>query len=393
MDVDYENIENEINLYGDYYPDDYIEDEAPILEEPDMDFFEDFDNTLSDIDFSDIQGRDFKKSFSKVNRKMALKRKVIVPENREVIVEGRHGDFETPLPKTGQRVIVPETRKVIVEGRKQPQSPKRPAAVKRPQVAKRPQSSKQPQPRVKPQPRIKPPHLTKDIPVRKGGTYAIASKRRKSTEKIIIPSDKKVIVEGVSKFILSQDRKADIVKNIGYYKGERLKELVLTFNNNSAVDFELELFNPSMPLDYLYSTGLNLNDKIQVAGGEVSYSDVVFNLLANSALIPNCKFVFAGPQVTEQKSQPLILKNKTIEGKQKLHPLNLDLQIDTMQVAQDIVFFDIMDMLDRPFIPDGMDVIKYKVLAGNTVTMGFFYKQVSLKKVFYKEARNSKKLM
>jgi hypothetical protein len=51
------------------------------------------------------------------------------------------------------------------------------------------------------------------------------------------------------------------------------------------------------------------------------------------------------------------------------------------------------ESLNRPFIPDGMDVIKYTVLAGMTVTMAFFYKQVNLKKVFFQEARNSKKLL
>jgi hypothetical protein len=49
--------------------------------------------------------------------------------------------------------------------------------------------------------------------------------------------------------------------------------------------------------------------------------------------------------------------------------------------------------LNRPFIPDGMDVINYTVLKGNTVTMAFFYEQISLKKVFYEEARKSKNLL
>jgi hypothetical protein len=180
---------------------------------------------------------------------------------------------------------------------------------------------------------------------------------------------------------------------MGYYKGKKLKELVLIFNNQSALDFDLEIFNPSMPLDYLYSTSQNLNNKIQVAGGAVQYTDVLFNLLANPTLIPNCKFVFAGPQVTKQLSIPLETKNKQITGVEKIEPLNLALKIDTMQVAQDIVFFDMMQSINRPFIPDGMDIIKYTVLAGMTVTMAFFYEQVSLKKVFYKEARNSKKLL
>jgi hypothetical protein len=37
-----------------------------------------------------------------------------------------------------------------------------------------------------------------------------------------------------------------------------------------------------------------------------------------------------------------------------------------------------------------MDVIQYKVLAGNQVIFGFYYKQVSLKRFFFKEARNKK---
>ena len=63
------------------------------------------------------------------------------------------------------------------------------------------------------------------------------------------------------------------------------------------------------------------------------------------------------------------------------------------RILKDIVFFDIMDMLNRPFIPDGMDIIDYTVLPGMTVTMCFFYEQVSLKKVFYKEAKQTKGLM
>jgi hypothetical protein len=49
-----------------------------------------------------------------------------------------------------------------------------------------------------------------------------------------------------------------------------------------------------------------------------------------------------------------------------------------------------MGTLGRAFIPDGMDVISYKVLAGNIVTFGFYYKQVSLKRFFFQEARDKK---
>ena len=239
----------------------------------------------------------------------------------------------------------------------------------------------------------RPAHLSKDIPIKARAKHTLQGDSRKKISKIIVPYDKKVIVQGVSSFILSQNAKDTAIKNIGYYKGKKLKELVLTFNNNSALPFVLELFNPSMPLDYLYSTSLNLNDKIEVAGGGVSYTDVLFNMLANSTMIPNCKFVFAGPSVVQQEAQPLIVQNKSIEGKIKIHPLSLQLQIDNMQVASDIIFFDIMEMLNRPFIPDGMDVIGYTVLPGMTVTMAFFYEQVSLKKVFFKEAKQNKGLM
>jgi hypothetical protein len=148
-----------------------------------------------------------------------------------------------------------------------------------------------------------------------------------------------------------------------------------------------------MPLDYLQSTSQNLNDKIQVAGGAVSYSDVLFNLLANPMLIVNARFVFSGPNMIGQQAIPLSVQNKRVDGVVKIDPLNLGLQVDNMQVFGDIVNFDIMKTLNRAFIPDGMDIMKYKVLANHTVTMCFFYKQVSLKRVFYDEARKSKKLL
>jgi hypothetical protein len=38
-----------------------------------------------------------------------------------------------------------------------------------------------------------------------------------------------------------------------------------------------------------------------------------------------------------------------------------------------------------------MSVINYNVLAGNTVTMAFFYEQKSIKKLFFEEARKLNK--
>lgn len=290
-------------------------------EQPYSGDIEDFDSYIEDIDFSEVRG-DFKKSFSRVNRKL---------KNKDMKKRG------VKLP---------------------------PRKIRKP--------------------------LDKQFGVSQSATIRGG---KKQLAKVIVPSDQKVIVEGVSKFILSQNPKDDSIRNIGYYKGEKLNELILTFNNNSAVDFNLEIFNPSMPLDYMYSTSQNINNKVQVAGGEVSYTDVLFNLLANPALLVNAKFVFAGPSVNQQESIPLIVKNKSIAGVQKISPINLNLKIDNMQVASDIIFFDIMEGLNRPFIPDGMDVIQYKVLPGMTVTMAFFYKQVSLKKVMFEEARENKKLL
>jgi hypothetical protein len=216
----------------------------------------------------------------------------------------------------------------------------------------------------------------------------------KTTKRVIVPSDRKVIIEGVDKFILSKSSQDDSIKNVGYHKGKKLKELILTLDNSgSAIDFNLELFNPSMPLDYLYSTSGNLNNKITTAGQDVSYSDVLFNILGNPTRIHNAKFVFSGASTTAQINQALIIKQKGINGYEKIDPVQLALQLDRYQFASNIVFFNIDDALGRPFIPNGMDVIQYKVLAGNICTFCFFYEQVDLRKVFYKDAARSKELL
>jgi hypothetical protein len=49
-----------------------------------------------------------------------------------------------------------------------------------------------------------------------------------------------------------------------------------------------------------------------------------------------------------------------------------------------------METLGRAFIPDGMDVVQYRILPFTNVVFGFYYKQVSLKRFFFKEARNKK---
>jgi|688.fasta_scaffold18419_12 hypothetical protein len=322
------------------------------------------DDYIYGIDFSQFKGSDFKSSLNGVNRTVNKKRsqrtpvkRVIVPKGRKVIVEG-----------VKKRMVAPSTRVVPKS------SPTR-------RMVKKPSGSGQQ-------------FGYKRVPIQENENATIRGNGRGGTTKrIIVPSSQKVIVEGVDRFILSKGKQEDNVKNIGYYKGKKLRELILTMNNNSALDFNLELFNPSEPLDYLFSTSGNLNNKIQVAGDIVSYSDVLFNILANPTHLVNAKFTFSGATYQSQINQPLIFKNKRITGEQLVEPMQLALKVDNMQVIQEIVFFDIYNTLNRPFIPNGMDVIQYKVLAGNTVTFAFYYEQKDLRKFFFKEARESKKLL
>lgn len=279
--------------------------------------YDDFNDAVIDIDFSDFTGDSFKKSFKKATNRISSKRGV--------------KKVKTLIPR-------------------------------------------------------KP--LSKQFGVSK--TAKIFGKK-KQLGKVIVPDDRDVIVEGVSKFILSKKPQDDAYRNIGYWKGKKLQELVFVFNNDSALDFNLSLFNPSMPLDYLFATSQNLNDKIQVAGNSgVSYSDVLFNLLANPIIVRSVSVVISGAQATAQQSVALQIQDKFVNGVNDIMPINLSLQIDTMQVDGNMISFAINDVLNRPFIPDGMDVINYNILAGNTVTMCFYHEQKSLKKLFYEEARQKR---
>lgn len=239
--------------------------------------------------------------------------------------------------------------------------------------------------------------LSKDIFVKRRATlYAKKTADggdAKTTKRIIVPSTQKVIIEGVDDFILNKEDKG--IKEIGYYKGKKLLELIVTITNTSPTDFLVNLFDPSMPLDYLNSTSMNLNNRITIAGGVVQYSDVLFNILANPIHIPNVKLTVDAPtqqQLDAQINQPFIFVNKKATGQQKVEPLQLQLQIDNMQVAKDIVFFDLQS-LGRPFIPNGMDVLQYNVKAGSIVTFAFFYRQRDIRRLFFKEARNNKNLL
>ena len=297
-DTEYSNIDNQTTI------------------EVDGDF-DDFDGAVIDIDFSDLTGNSFRKSFKRATTKINQKRGV-------------------------------KKRKTLL--------PKKP--------------------------------LSRQFGVSKNATIV---GRKKQLGKVIVPDDRSVIVQGVSKFILSDKKEDNSYRNIGYWNGKKLQELVFIFNNDSALDFDLSLFNPSMPLDYLYATSQNINDKIQVAGNSgVSYSDVLFNILANPILIRSATIVISGAQPISQQAVALRVQDKYINGVTEIVPINLALKIDTMQVDANTISFNINDVLNRPLIPDGMDVINYKILAGNTVTMCFYHEQKSIKKLFFDEARKKK---
>jgi hypothetical protein len=376
---DYEDNNEYYEADGGDYDDDGYED-----------YYDDEDILdISDIDFSRLDGKNLKSDLKKVNRAVSNK-KVVSRTKSRALTSGQ------PLKKVAQKPKRPLVQKPTAK----------PISVQKPLI--------KPKQKPKQKPLIQKPLIQKPTAkpiVRKGGTPIPPNQRgqkrvdipvkrravihgkkgRKTTERIYVPEDRTVIVEGVDRFMLTNNKNSESLRNIGYYKGEKLKELVLIINNPTPNDIDLELFNPSQPLDYLFSTSQNLNNVVSVAGNNlVQYTDVLFNLLANPALLPNAKFVVTGLQVQAQLNQPLIFKNKNIAGHEKIQPIQNTLNKDIDQFQNRIVYWDILQTLGRAYIPDGMDVIQYKILAGNSVVFGFYYKQVSLKRFFYTEARDKK---
>ncbi len=276
----------------------------------------DYDDIFSDIDFSDFSGK-----------------------------------FRPNLKRTIQKSRSKKLEKRSLK--------KRPVRSKRPAVAPPPPRRKKP--------------LVKDIGVKNRATI-IDKKggKNKTAEKVFIPDDRKVIIEGVNNFILDNSVGANAYKQMGYLNGKKLKSLVITFNNDSLNDFDIDLFNPSFPLDYLHSSGNNINDKVKIAGGTTSYTDLLFNILANPVQLYQAKFQVSGINKAAQINQALIIKNKDIAGVEKVRPFQMQLNVDIDQNQNDMIYFDLPKTLNRPFIPDGMDTITYKVLAGSTITFCFY---------------------
>lgn len=234
--------------------------------------------------------------------------------------------------------------------------------------------------------------LNKFVKVGAGHTK-IEGDSKKKISKVIVPADQKVVIQHVNKFILSS--KYDWMKDLHHYNGEKLKEVVLIFDNSaSAVDVTLDLFDPSSRIDYIMANGgQDVNDLVQVPGSAVRYSDILHNILANPIMVVNARFILDGSNTAEQTNQSIFIKNKSIEGWQKTNPIAMMVKIDIDQQQRNIITFNFTENLNRPFIPDGMDVAQYKVLAGNSVTMVFWVKQFSLKKMLFDEAANTKQLL
>jgi hypothetical protein len=160
-------------------------------------------------------GGDFKSSLKSLNKQHSKNedriKKVIAPSNRTLIVEGvserkQQDFFEKHQGKNTINVNKRTPKKKIINSLK----------------------------------------LHKDWGVKDRATIHSDSKNPMS--KVIIPRDRKVIIEGVNKFILGDEScGATDLKNIGYCNGKKLKELVFIINNEGSLDYTVELFNPSTP--------------------------------------------------------------------------------------------------------------------------------------------------
>lgn len=319
---------------------------------PDQEF-DDMDNVLSDFDFIDFDGS-FKENFAKVKSKI---NKVSVPFGRAVIVEGKTKPtqlLKKPLPQQAKRSL---TRKSSIKSNV--------------------------------------PTDVSGIPIQESEAALIKGRNKKLISKVIIPRERNVIVEGASKLVLSEDKRDNLVKQLGYFQGKKLQELIIEIDNQGESDFPLSLFDPSMPLDYLYNTSQNLNNRIIVGGGALQYSDLMFNILANPPIIHSAYFTLEGTnsQVLKQEVLAMQFANKNAQGFKKIDPVNLSLKIDNMQVFNNVIAFELHESLNRPFIPDGMDVINYTIYSGIKATLVFFYEQVHIKDLYYEEARKSKTLL
>jgi hypothetical protein len=74
-------------------------------------------------------------------------------------------------------------------------------------------------------------------------------------------------------------------------------------------------------------------------------------------------------------------------------PINIPQLLDKFQFQSNIIAFNFQQELNRPYVPDGMDILRYTILAGCTVSIAFYYEQKMLKKYFYKDLRDNKHIL
>jgi len=211
---------------------------------------------------------------------------------------------------------------------------------------------------------------------------------------IIVPRGVPVTVKS-DDFKITRTKSPDSTYNIGHHDGKELDKLILVINNSGLVSFTTELFNPSAPLDYLQSTGQNLNDKITIADSQnVQYTDMLSNILANPILIYNATVTASvlnpGADVSSQLAQLMQFTDKKLTGSTTVQPALLNLQLDVYQKQSDIVYYDFVKTFHSPYSPDGMDIINYNVLPGMQVTIAFFYQQTELNKFLHPELEKYK---
>ena len=222
-------------------------------------------------------------------------------------------------------------------------------------------------------------------------------KKEDNKGSISVPSDREVIINGVNQFILGkQECGALDLKSIGYCNGKKLKEMVFIINNEGNIDFTAELFNPSTPMDYYQATSQNINDKISVAGqgvDGVQYTDVLSHMMSNPTRIINSRITITAPDNNKLLAQRNInygISQKDLRAYIDTTPINIPQLLDKFQFQSNIIAFNFAKELNRPYVPDGMDILRYTVLAGCTVSIAFYYEQKMLKKYFYKDMRDNK---
>jgi hypothetical protein len=372
---------NEIEDFDDFSIDEnnlLAEDDGSYLEDedyyegdyPDEKDGERSDNTivvdeLENIDFSSLTG-DFKSSLKKLTKQTKKNEekinKIIAPSNRTVIVEN------SPFAK--QKAFIEQTQ------------------------GKFNSKTKKTTPKKKVVNSLK---LHKDWGVKKFAN--IQSKGRKAITNVIVPRDRKTIIEGVNRFILSDNCGAVDLKSIGYCNGKKLKEMVFIINNEGNINYTVEFFNPSTPMDYYQATSQNINDKISVAGQNVNgvqYTDVMWHMMSNPTRIINSKIVITAPNDTilfAQRDFNFGITQKDLRAYTDTEPINIPQLLDKFQFQSNILAFNFQNELNRPYVPDGMDILRYTILAGCTVSIAFYYEQKMLKKYFYKDLRDNKHIL